>query len=87
MELQVCIGSACHLKGSYDVIEKLKKLVEESGYSDKILLKASFCLGRCGEFVTVKAAGEFIDGITPESVERIFNETIIPMVERGNVNG
>lgn len=80
MEVKVCIGSACHLKGSYDVIEKLKALIADNNLSEKILLKASFCLGKCGEGVTVMANDNFIEGILPETVENIFKERILPLV-------
>lgn len=83
MVLQICIGSACHLRGSYDVIEKLKELIAADKLEDKIVLKASFCLGRCGEFVTVKADDEFIDGVTAESVSGIYNEKIKPAALKG----
>ena len=78
MELKVCIGSACHLKGSYDVIERLKALIDQSGAKDRIELKASFCLGRCGDGVTVKAGDDFLEGVTPATVDRIFAEQILP---------
>ena len=29
MTLKVCVGSSCHLKGSYAVIEELKKVIAE----------------------------------------------------------
>lgn len=78
MDVKVCIGSACHLKGSYEVIEKLKKLIADNHAEDKILLKASFCLGRCGDGVTVTAGDDFLEGVTPDTVERIFAEQILP---------
>ena len=28
MTIKVCVGSSCHLKGSYDVIEKLKEVID-----------------------------------------------------------
>ena len=31
MVVNVCVGSSCHLKGSYDVIQTLKRLIEENG--------------------------------------------------------
>ena len=80
MEIKVCIGSACHLKGSYDVIEKLKALIAERNLGDKVQLKASFCLGRCGDGVTVQAGGEYLEGVTPDTIESIFDSKIMPMV-------
>ena len=30
MKVTICIGSACHLKGSREIISKLQKLVDET---------------------------------------------------------
>lgn len=77
MEIKVCIGSSCHLRGSYDVIEKLKKLIADNGLESKVNLAASFCLGKCGKGVTVTGDGEFWENVTPETVEKIFAEKVL----------
>ena len=78
MVIQICIGSACHLRGSYDLIEQLKSFIAEDKLEDKITLKASFCLGHCGEHVTMKVNGEFLDGVTPANVKDIYINTLKP---------
>lgn len=83
MVIQICIGSACHLRGSYDVIEKLKALIAADKTDDLIALKASFCLGRCGEFVTLKADDEFIEGVNAETIEQIYNDILKPRALKG----
>ncbi len=75
MEIKVCIGSACHLKGSYEVIEKLKALLAADGIDDAKVLKGSFCLGNCGEHVTMSIDGEIVN-VLPETVEAVYNEKI-----------
>lgn len=77
MEIKVCIGSSCHLRGSYEVIEKLKKLIADNALEDKVDLAASFCLGKCGTGVTVTGDGEFWDGVTPDTVEEIFKQKVL----------
>lgn len=77
MDIKVCIGSSCHLRGSYEVIEKLKKLVADNGLQDKVNLGASFCLGKCGTGVTVTGDGEFWENVTPETVEEIFRQKVL----------
>ena len=42
--INVCIGSACHLKGSYDVIEEFKKKIDECSLQGEVELKAAFCM-------------------------------------------
>lgn len=55
MILKVCIGSSCHLKGSYDVINGLKELLKQHDLENVIDLQASFCLSNCANGVTAKA--------------------------------
>ncbi|MEI3163350.1 MAG: (2Fe-2S) ferredoxin domain-containing protein [Lachnospirales bacterium] len=35
IKISVCIGSACHLKGSYNVINGIQQAIEKNGLSDK----------------------------------------------------
>ena len=77
MEIKVCVGSSCNLKGSYDVIQKLKFLIEEKNMEDKIELKASFCLGNCSNGVSMMIDNELVSNVSPENIEKIFNEQII----------
>jgi len=76
MVIKVCVGSSCHLKGSYEVVETLKRLIEEQNLGDKIELKASFCLGNCSNGVSMKVDDEFVQNANPENIEQIFNEQI-----------
>jgi NADH:ubiquinone oxidoreductase subunit E len=72
MEIKVCIGSACHLKGSYDVIKTLQAYITKHGLEDQINLKSSFCLGKCAEAVSVQIDGGDIISATPETIEGII---------------
>ena len=67
--IQVCIGSACHLKGSYNVINKLQEVVAEKKLEDQIVIKAAFCLGECTKAVSVKVNDGPIQSLQVEDVE------------------
>jgi NADH:ubiquinone oxidoreductase subunit E len=61
MILKVCVGSACHIKGSYDDIE----------------LKACFCLNNCTDGVSAVIEGEeYLYSFSKEDVEEKFKEII-----------
>ena len=77
MEIYVCIGSSCHLRGSYDIIELLKKNIKLNNLEDKIDLKASFCLGKCTSGVTIKVDDEIITGVSKENFDEIFNKYVL----------
>ncbi len=76
MVVSICVGSACHLKGSYTVVESLRRLVGEHELADRVTLKSSFCLGHCSSAVSVKV-GEVVHSVTPEDVESFFKEEIL----------
>ncbi len=75
MVINVCIGSACHLKGSYDIIKIFEKLISENDMTEKVDVKASFCLGNCVGAVSVRF-DEKIYSVQPETAEEFFNSIV-----------
>lgn len=77
MRVTICIGSACHLKGSRDIIQQLQKMVNEHGLADKVDLNGAFCNGNCmldGVCVTVD---DTTLGVKPEGVKEFFEKEIL----------
>lgn len=95
MNIKICVGSSCHLKGSYEVIDQMKKIAKKYDVEDLVELQASFCLGFCAEGgVSLKVdennddqlikTGEndfFLHNIQHDNVEKIFAEKIYPLIE------
>lgn len=77
IEISICVGSSCHLKGSYQITQTFQELIRKNRLEDKVLLKASFCLGRCTKGVSVKVNDEFIDELGIGNAEEKFNEYIL----------
>ena len=75
--INVCVGSACHLKGSYKVIEELQKLITENKASDMVEIKGAFCIGRCTEGVSVTVNDEKFFSLNENNVDLFFYETIM----------
>ena len=75
MKVTICIGSACHLKGSREIIEKLQKMVAENGLCDKVDLNGAFCSGNCDPGVCVTVEGELYS-LKPEDTEEFFEKEI-----------
>lgn len=77
MEITICIGSSCHLKGARTVVAKLEQLVEANNLKDRVHLKGSFCMGKCSvEGVSVKVEEELFY-LQPEQVEQFFTDEIM----------
>ncbi len=73
--VKICIGSACHLKGSYQVIEVFKGLIEEYKLQDQIELNAAFCVGNCTQAVSVmRWDGKLLSVAKENARETFINE-------------
>ena len=82
MTVFVCVGSSCHLKGSYEVIELLTKRVKEEHLENQIELKGTFCLGKCGVAgVSIKVEDEIITGVTTKNFDDVFNTHILSKIK------
>lgn len=53
-QISVCIGSSCHLKGAYRLIEELRQYIVQHELLEQVELKANFCAGRCQHAVSVQ---------------------------------
>ncbi|MBN1825841.1 MAG: NADH-quinone oxidoreductase subunit NuoE [Candidatus Eisenbacteria bacterium] len=74
--VQVCRGTACHVKGSLAVLEAVKRRLKiEPGQTTRdgrFSLEVVACLGACGLAPVVSINGEFHGGVTAESIGKIL---------------
>ena len=81
MTVKVCVGSSCHLRGSYDVIEEMKRLIKEHGMEGKIDLQASFCMGNCQNGVSLKVDEVLVHNANKDNCEELFLTQVLPRVK------
>lgn len=82
IELKICIGSSCYLKGSKQIVEYFKDVIEKEQLEDKIILSGSFCSGKCNRIgVTVTVNEKIYTGITINNVGQFFTESVLPLIK------
>jgi NADH:ubiquinone oxidoreductase subunit E len=77
----VCVGSSCHIKGARDVIMRFNELLKEHQLEDKVELKGSFCMERCGEGINWQINDEPITSVHVEEALKTFQERVIKPVK------
>lgn len=77
MNIYVCVGSSCHLKGSYDVIQLIQQELYYYKLEDKVNLSAACCLGKCKDGVTMKVNNELICGVSKDNFSMFFKEHVL----------
>lgn len=76
MKITVCIGSACHLKGSRNIIEQLQYLISKNNLKDDVELSGTFCMGNCQKGVCV-SVDDKIHSLTPETTKTFFEKEVL----------
>ena len=70
MIVQICVGSSCHIKGSHEIVELMKKAVEENALEDEVVLAGCFCTNHCNRVgVTIQVDDDVFTGINTENFE------------------
>ena len=76
--LAVCLGTACYVKGSQSILDKLSQVLDVpvggTTPDGKFTLEATRCLGACGLAPVMTVNGKVYGKLVPEDVDRILAE-------------
>ena len=81
IDLYVCVGSACHIRGSYNVIARLQELIEHHRVEGHVTVKAALCLGSCSDKVSVRINEGLVTGLAVSDTDRFFTESVLPLLK------
>jgi len=81
INISVCVGSACHVKGSYNVINSFQQIIEEKKLSDKVEVRAVFCLGHCTEGVSVKIDDSEVYSVSGTTARKFFDTEVVSKLD------
>ncbi len=75
--IQVCRGTACHVKGSAGLLESLQRELGidagETSRDGQFSLEVVACIGACGLAPVICVNGEFHAKLTPENVSEVLD--------------
>ena len=80
--LYLCMGSACHQMGVYEVLPRLQYLLREHGVEEHIELKGAFCLEDCSAGIVMKLGDVVFAYINNRNVDAKFIEEILPAIQQ-----
>lgn len=74
----VCLGTACFVKGSEKILDRLKQKlgidVGETTKDGKFSIEATRCIGACGLAPVFTVNGEVYGKATPELLDKVIDE-------------
>lgn len=73
--IMVCRGTACHVKGSADILERLERALGitagQTSRDGRFSIEVVACIGACGLAPVICVNGEYHGKLTGDAVERI----------------
>lgn len=85
--VSVCIGTACHLRGSQDLLKQILRHVEAEDLAERFDIKATFCMESCDRGPTVRVNGHVFTHATIEGVKASLASALsgeLPQVEESD---
>lgn len=77
-ELTVCLGTACHVRGADDLVERFSRLLGvkpgEEDPEKSVALRTVNCLGCCALAPVVVVDGQYRGRVEPDRVEEIVEK-------------
>lgn len=81
LEVKVCVGSSCHIKGGAKTLKVFKTLIDENGIGDRVKLVADLCLNNCTHAPNVVVEDMIYGNVTPDRAEQFFIDNILAKVD------
>jgi len=66
LNVSVCVGTSCYLKGSQDLLHKMIDHIEDNSMQEKVDVKATFCFENCDKGPSVTIGDTLIEKCTFE---------------------
>ncbi len=76
--IQVCLGTACYVRGGKKIVEKLKEIlgvdVGETTADMKFSLEVMRCIGACGLAPAISINGKVYKQVNPDKLKQILGK-------------
>lgn len=78
VNVEICIGSACYVKGARDVVIDLQQLVKDKGWEETVSIKGCFCMKSCENHLGlgVRIDGEALKNVTAQNAITVIEKEI-----------
>jgi NADH:ubiquinone oxidoreductase subunit E len=78
----VCVGSSCHIKGAREMITRFSDFLTKEGLEDKVELKGSFCMERCGEGINWMVGEEILSSPSAAEGAETFRKKVLEALKK-----
>ena len=81
LDVSVCVGTGCFLKGCHGVLENLLQEVRQARLEKQVNISATFCLEHCDKGVSVRIGDQVVTGVSPGGVKDLIEQHLRPKLK------
>ena len=81
IDVGVCLGTSCYLKGSFHLLEGLSAELRKRGLSDRFRVKARFCTDQCSGGPNVVVGTNVINRVDIDNAAAFIDTYLIPALK------
>jgi formate dehydrogenase major subunit len=81
IDVAVCVGTSCYIKGSMRLLEGLSAELYQRGLLDRFRIKARFCTDHCTQGPNVVVGTNVINQVDPDNAASFIDTHLIPALE------
>jgi hypothetical protein len=83
VNVTVCVGSSCHVRGSRTLLNRFAQIIKAEKLENEVALLGSFCMERCGESMNWKFNEENISSSSVGEAEETLRSKLMETVNKG----
>ncbi len=87
IDVGVCLGTSCYLKGSFHLLEGLSAELRKRGLSERFRIKARFCTDQCAGGPNVVVGTNVINQVDPANPVAFIDTYLIPALDAATGKG
>lgn len=76
LEINVCVGTSCYLKGSQTILHKLLHHIDKNNLKDYVDVSATFCMEHCDKGPTLRIGDTVIEHCDYEKARNVMVEEL-----------
>ncbi len=81
LEITVCVGSSCYVRGSEGLAETFDSLIKARGLSAQVELTGAFCMDQCSMGVSVRVGDKVFRCVEPGQALTFFEHEVMPCLQ------
>jgi NADH-quinone oxidoreductase subunit G len=81
LEVSVCVGTGCFLRGAHGVLENLLQGIRQANLDRQVSISATFCLEHCDQGVSLRIGDQLVTGVTPAGVKDLIENSVRPQLK------